>query len=42
MAGTVRTSYESLQERLLVSGHEVLHWVIDKDALLNGAEIVHT
>ena len=42
--GTVRPSHESLQERLLVSfpGHEVLHRVIDNDALLNRPEIVHT
>ena len=40
--GSVRPSHESLQERLLVSGCEVLHWVIDKDAFLNGPEIVHT
>ena len=31
----VRLSHEALQEKLLVSGHEVLHLVIDKDALLN-------
>ena len=40
--GSVRPSRESLQEKLLVSGYEVLHWVIDKDALLKGPEIVHT
>ena len=43
MVGSVRPSHESLQEKLLVSaGYEVLHWVIVKDALLNGPEIVHT
>ena len=42
-AGSVRPSHESLQEKLLVSArYEVLHWVIDKDALLNGPEVVHT
>ena len=40
--GSVRQSHESLQGKLLVSGYEVLYWVIDKDALLNGPEIVHT
>ena len=39
-AGSVRPSHESLQEKLLVSGHEVLH-VIDKDAYLKGREIVY-
>ena len=42
-AGSVRPSYESLQEKLLVSaGYKILHLIIDKDALLNGPEIVHT
>jgi hypothetical protein len=40
--GIVRQSRESLQEKLLVSGHEDLYWHIDKGALLNGPEIVHT
>ena len=40
-AGSARSSHESLQEKLLVSSHEVLNWIIDKDAL-NGHEIVHT
>ena len=31
----VRPSHEWLQEKLRVSGYEVLHWVIDKDAILN-------
>ena len=41
-AGSVRLSHESLQKKLLVPGYEVLHWVIDNDALLNEPEIVHT
>ena len=43
-AGSVRPSYESLQEKLLVSADEVLYYFIDKDTLpsLNGFEIVHT
>jgi hypothetical protein len=40
--GSVRRSHESLQEKLLVSGHEVLHLAINKDDLLNGTEIAHT
>ena len=34
--GNVQPSHEVLQEKLLVSNNEVLHLVIDKDALLNG------
>ena len=41
--GSDRPSHESLREKLLISGHQVLHWVvIDKDARLNGPEILHT
>ena len=40
--GSVQPSHELLQEKLLISGYGVLHWVIDKDTLLNGLEIVHT
>ena len=42
MAGSVRPSHELLHEKLLDSGYEVLHKVTDKDALLNGPEIVRT
>ena len=34
--GNVRPSHGALQEKLLVSNNEVLHSIIDKDALLNG------
>ena len=41
--GSVRPSHESLQEKLLVSAvYQVLHWVIDKVAHLNGPGFVHT
>ena len=40
--GNVRPSHEVLQKKLLVSGYEVLHLVIDKDDLLHGSEIVLT
>ena len=40
--GDVRPSHELLQEKLLISGYEVLHRVIDKNVLLNGSEILHT
>ena len=41
--GSVRQSHESLLEKLPVSeGYEVLYWVIYKDPLLNGHEIMHT
>jgi hypothetical protein len=40
--GSVRPSHESLQEKLLVSGYEVLHRAIDNDSLQNEHEIVHT
>ena len=39
---SVRPSHELHQEKLPVSGHEVLDLAIDKDDLLNGPEIVHT
>ena len=40
--GSVPQNHESLQEKLLVSGFEVLYWAIDNDTLLSGTEIVHT
>ena len=35
-AGSVRPNYESLQEKFLVSGYEVLQRVIDKGTLPKG------
>jgi hypothetical protein len=34
-ADGIRPSHESLHEKLQVQGFEVLHWVIDKNALLD-------
>ena len=42
LAGIVRPSHGLLQEKLPISGYEVLHRVIDKNVLLNGSEILHT
>ena len=36
VAGSVRLNYESLPEKFLASGYEVLQRVIDKDTLLKG------
>ena len=38
-AGSARLNYESLQEKFLASGYEVLHRVIDKDTDLKGLKL---